>query len=932
MKTLINLFLFVLLSMPIFAQQIILGERTLEKIQNERLKVLENYSKNSPLVESTKFLAQPLPIPYSYHETSQVLSWDNGNFYTALGSYNALDLDVAIRFEPLDLQNVSGYFLTAIQVFAYDEMNFTLKVWQGPVGNNTEIYAQDVNEFIIGELNTFELDTPVAIDVTQEFWIGFSASVEAGFYPLGIDEGPAVQFKGDMIRLAGGEWESLSQSYGINFNWIVRGFAEILADPQSPASPGNVSAEAAPEGGLSASISWVNPSETFGGDPLTELTEIFIERNNEVIATIEDPEIGSLASFEDNTIAESGIYFYKIYGVNSFGNGAQGSVTDYIGTDIPTAPGNAQLEVTGNDGFVTWNAPTQGINGGYIDEAELFYTVERLPGNVVVAQNLAVTEFLDTQIPGPGNYFYQITAANYIGEGGTAATNVAVLGVDGYLMYEMFDYPYGQLPPGWTLTGTQVGWSVSVTPFAGGEPNELRLYWAPVLNGSSRLVTYPISTGDMDFYRFKFKQMFELYPGYSSDDLLGIDITFDDGETWETLWEYVTITNIPADEFQLPISVPQGANTMHLGFRFEGNTFNIENWALDDMIIEPVLENDLEGLSIDGSTTLSEGFASTFVVNIRNNGSVSQDNYAVKLMKNGTEELASVSGNLIAPAEVQSYEFSWTPAAGDVGNVSLSGYVDFAGDELPSNNTTSELNAQVFPQGIIPIEIGDGNFYTPLPYDFFWEYSLSQTLYYPEEIGFPGGAIFALAYETSFAQEKIDKAIQIWIGETTQEDLTNGWIDPSTLQLVFDGTVDFPAGNNDVVITLDQPYIYTGGNLVIYSYKSDESWSSGNHFLSSNDPNRHRSLKAIQDFAPFDPQNPPASQQPSSYYPDITMFLNLSGFGSVEGTVSDGANPLEGVEVTLSGSAQPAFTNAEGVYNFPAVIAGTYSVQFDLFG
>ncbi|MBE0640340.1 MAG: carboxypeptidase regulatory-like domain-containing protein, partial [Bacteroidales bacterium] len=46
----------------------------------------------------------------------------------------------------------------------------------------------------------------------------------------------------------------------------------------------------------------------------------------------------------------------------------------------------------------------------------------------------------------------------------------------------------------------------------------------------------------------------------------------------------------------------------------------------------------------------------------------------------------------------------------------------------------------------------------------------------------------------------------------------------------------------------------------------------------------------------------------------------------------DGANPLEGVEVTLSGSAQPAFTNAEGVYNFPAVIAGTYSVQFDLFG
>lgn len=935
MKTLINLLLFVVLSLPIFAQQQILGERTLEKIQNERLKVLENYTETPPLIKSPDVLSQPSPMSYSYPETGQILKWDNEEYLYAVGLNNTGNLDIAIRFEPSDLQDFASYHLTSIQFLPADNMQITLKVWQGTFGNATEIYSQAVESFILHELNTVELDSPIAIDITQDLWIGYNAVIEAGFYPLALDSGPAIEFKGDLLRFpggAGGNWISLSDSYAIHSNWILRGFAELLADEQSPASPESFIVASAPAGELTSFLNWTNPSLTFGGDALAELDAIVIERNNQVIATITNPEIGGQASYEDNAIDQSGSYTYKIYGVNSFGNGASSAASAYIGEDVPAAPTNAQLTVAGNDGLVTWVAPAQGINGGYLNEADIFYTVKRIPGNVVVAQNLSATEFLDTQIPGPGNYFYQITAANSIGEGGTATTNVGVLGAEGYLMYETFDYPNGQLPPGWTLTGSQAGWSVSTSSVAGGQPNELRLNWLPASTGLSRLVTYPISAGSEDFYRLRFKQMFESFFGSGINEKIAIDISFDGGQTWDILWEYEAIQNIPAAEFQLPISIPQQATTMHLGFRFEGNSFNIENWFLDDMIIEPVLDNDLAALTIDGSTTISEGFPSNFVVEIRNNGTVAQDSYTVKLMKNGNEELASVPGNLIAPNEIQSFQITWTPASGDVGNISLSGFVDFEADELPSNNTTSVLNAQVFPQGIIPVEIGNGNFYTPLPYDFFWEYSLSQTLYYPEEIGFPGGAIFALAYKASFTQEKLDKAIQIWIGETPQEDLTNGWIDPSTLQLVFDGTVDFPAGENDIVITLDQPYIYTGGNLVVYSYKADDSWSSGNHFLSSNDPTRHRSLKAIRDFAPFDPQNPPASQQPSSYYPDITMFLNLSGFGSVEGTVTDGANPLEGVKVTLTGSTQPAFTNADGVYNFPAVIAGTYTVQFELFG
>jgi hypothetical protein len=932
MKHLINLFLLAFLSLSLNAQQKVLGERTIEKMADERQRVVESLEENQQLLLTSPDFKAPTNSQIAFSpEEMEILSWDNGDLYTAIGG-NALTLDVAIRFEPADLQNVAGYFLTAIQLFAFDEMEVTLKLWQGSAGNNSEIYAQAVDQFVVGEINTFDLITPVAIDVAQELWIGYTASFGVGSYPIGTDSGPAVQFKGDMIRLEGGGWESLSASYGIDFNWIIRGQAEVLADAQAPESPQNLIAEAAPEGGLSASVSWINPAQTFGGDPLNELNEIIIERNNQVIGTISNPVIGSQASFEDNAINASGNYTYKVYGVNSFGNGVSASTTVYIGTDIPAAPGNAQLEVEGSDGFITWQAPEEGINGGYINPNETFYTVKRFPGEVVVAQNLSATEFLDTQVPGAGSYFYTVTASNQLGEGGTATTNIAVLGAEGLLMFETFDYPVGQLPPGWTITGVPVNWSIYAVNFAGGEPNELNLNWAPHATGSSRLVTYPISTGELDFYRFRFKQMFESFFGSGVEDKIAIDISFDGGESWENLWEHDASQSIPAAEFQLPIFIPEQATTMHLGFRFDGNTFNIENWFLDDLIIEPVLDNDLAGLTIAGPKTISEGIAANYIVNIQNNGSVAQQDYTVKLMKNGTEEIGAVPGTLIAPAEFQTFEISWIPSAEDVGNVTLSGYVDFEGDELLSNNTTNFLNVDVFTVGIVPVEIGEGEYYTPMPYDFFWDYSLSQTIYYPEEIGFAGGAIFALTYNASFVTEKLNKEITIWIGETTQDDLTNGWIDPSTLQLVFDGTVDFPVGQNEVMISLDQPYVYTGGNLVIYSYKEDNSWSSNNHFLSSNDPDRLRSLKSVQDFTPFDPLNPSPAHQSWTYYPDITLFLNLSGLGSVAGTVTDGTNPVEGVKVTLSGISQPAFTDANGAYEFPAVLAGTYSAQYEKFG
>ncbi|MBS4060906.1 MAG: carboxypeptidase regulatory-like domain-containing protein, partial [Bacteroidetes bacterium] len=829
--------------------------------------------------------------------------------------------------------DLSGYYLTEIQFLPSDQMDVTLKVWQGSFGNVTEIYSQDVDNFVLNEINSIELNFPLAIDITQDLWIGYNAVLEAGYFPLTTDSGPAVPFKGDLIRIQGEDWLSLSSDFFLDFNWVIRGFAEILADAQAPAAPSDLTVAAAPQGALGASLNWTNPSQTFGGDPLTQLDAIIIERNNQVITSISNPVIGGAGFYQDNSITSAGIYTFKIYGSNSFGNGILSAATIYVGEDIPVAPFNAQLIVNGNNGLVSWEAPSEGISGGYINPEAIVYSLKRFPENVIVAQNIAETSFVDDQISGVGTYFYSITSANGQGTGGTAVTNVAVLGAEGLLMYESFDYPYGQIPPGWTITGAQAGWSVSTTPYAGGTANELQLFWTPAASGLSRLVTYAISAGDLDFYRFRFKQRFDSYFGATDDEKIAIDISFDGGDTWNTLWESDLLQNIPAAEFQLPIVVPTAAQTIHLGFRFEGNTFNIDGWWLDDMIIEPVLDNDLAGLTIQGPQTIAEGFPSAFVVKIQNNGSLPQDNYSVKLMKNGNTELISLAGDLIAASEIKTFEFEWTPSASDVGSIPLSAYVAFDNDELPANNSTNTINTLVLQPGIFPISIGDGgNHVAGSPYDFFWDHSLTQTIYYPEEIGFPGGAIVALAYTNSFSAEANDVPLKIWLGETTNTDLANAWVDPASLQLVFDGEVDFPAGQNQILLNLDVPYIYTGSNLVVYSSKAYDIWASGKNFVNSFDTSRQRTRKAIRDYVPLDPANPPSPNSIWSLYPDVTIFLNLSGLATIQGVVSDGVNALEGAKVSLNNTNQTAFTNADGSYVFPTVLAGTYSVQFELFG
>ena len=65
-------------------------------------------------------------------------------------------------------------------------------------------------------------------------------------------------------------------------------------------------------------LSWNNPSVNLNGDPLSSIESISIRRNNQLIATLTDAQVGAAMSYDDNDL-EPGLYEYSIFVTNTSG-------------------------------------------------------------------------------------------------------------------------------------------------------------------------------------------------------------------------------------------------------------------------------------------------------------------------------------------------------------------------------------------------------------------------------------------------------------------------------------------------------------------------------------------------------------------------------------------------------------------------------------
>ncbi len=269
-----------------------------------------------------------------------------------------------------------------------------------------------------------------------------------------------------------------------------------------------------------------------------------------------------------------------------------------------------------------------------------------------------------------------------------------------------------------------------------------------------------------------------------------------------------------------------------------------------------LIDSDLAVLNISGNSTPSVGAETNYTVTVRNNGSFSESNYTVKLMGPNNTVLASVAGPLINCLQTLDVTVPWTPTT--EGAISIYGKVELDGDEVAHNNETTPILLDVQPEGTIAYTVGSGDELARIPINLHNYNSLFETLYYPDELGFENGTITSLAFHSQFHSPVSNLHIKIWLGSTTETDYLPIYIPANELTLVFDGTINIPIGDGLVNITLQTPFMYAGGNLVMMV---NRLWQSvlhyGTCFFKCQTIDSIRSRDAFSTYENYDPYHPP---------------------------------------------------------------------------
>lgn len=147
------------------------------------------------------------------------------------------------------------------------------------------------------------------------------------------------------------------------------------------------------------------------------------------------------------------------------------------------------------------------------------------------------------------------------------------------------------MPSGWSIAGLgQSNWNISGTNNAGGEPNEIWLYYGPQFNGISRLVSPVVDLTGINSVVVSFKHCLD---NYSGSHTIGIATTTDGGTTWNEGWSQVYSADGVYAVTQEITTADVGSANCQFCIYYSGNSYNIDNWFFDDIMVFTLENLDL---------------------------------------------------------------------------------------------------------------------------------------------------------------------------------------------------------------------------------------------------------------------------------------------------------------------------------------------------
>lgn len=281
----------------------------------------------------------------------------------------------------------------------------------------SELYKIDKNTAQVtligdtGVLPQFESDAVIDLNSGRMFWVVCPEQETSYIAEVNLTTGLATPL------------------YTLPDDAVIKGLA-IGAPEAYDKAPAAVTDAAVhfKEGNLTGSVSFKAPTTCFDNTPApvgSELTAV-VRANGEIIAT-NKVMFGQQVEMAIEVLSP-GMYNFDITVENAEGISPKVTLENvFVGNGTPKAP---EPVLTSDNGVMTltWQAVTESAEGGYVNPAEVTYTVVRYPDNVTVADAINQTSFTET-LARPEtvvSYYYTVTV-NFAGKSSVAVESNHVL-------------------------------------------------------------------------------------------------------------------------------------------------------------------------------------------------------------------------------------------------------------------------------------------------------------------------------------------------------------------------------------------------------------------------------------------------------------------------------------------------------------------------
>ena len=194
-------------------------------------------------------------------------------------------------------------------------------------------------------------------------------------------------------------------------------------------------------------ITFTVPSTTYNGTPLNGNLTMTVWLDGEVIVNFATVAPGSSQSISSH-VTNDNHYVYVLF-QNEAGFSPVNSLYVFAGYDTPLPVSNLTFTVEDGVSHLTWDAPTTGVNGGYLENVT--YNVVRMPGNVLVAEHQSACEFSETLPTKMERYYYIVTPFNADGKQGEEAVSNAILTGSAFMPPYFDDFSDASTRDLWTI-------------------------------------------------------------------------------------------------------------------------------------------------------------------------------------------------------------------------------------------------------------------------------------------------------------------------------------------------------------------------------------------------------------------------------------------------------------------------------------------------